>query len=67
MQSLRGQAANTERPIETEDQKIIIRKVKFEVFGDEMIEKEVQISGHSGRVYLPPTWIGKHVRIIRID
>ncbi len=42
-------------------------KSKFEVWGEEMIEKEVRQSGNSGRVYLPPEWIGKHVKIIRID
>ncbi len=40
---------------------------KFEVYGEEMIEKEVKQSGNSGRVYLPPEWIGKLVKIIRID
>jgi putative transposon-encoded protein len=42
-------------------------KAKFEVFGEEMIEKEVKQSGNSGRVYLPPEWVGKHVKIIRMD
>ena len=42
-------------------------KAKFEVYGEEMIEKEVKQSGNSGRVYLPPEWIGKQVKIIRID
>jgi putative transposon-encoded protein len=42
-------------------------KSKFEVYGEEMIEKEVKQSGNSGRVYLPPEWVGKHVKIIRID
>ena len=42
-------------------------KVKFEVYGEEMIEKRVKMSGNSGRVYLPPDWIGHHVKIIRID
>ncbi|HMK64380.1 MAG TPA: DUF2080 family transposase-associated protein [Thermodesulfobacteriota bacterium] len=42
-------------------------KAKFEVFGEEMIEKEVKQSGNSGRVYLPPEWVGKHVKIIRVD
>jgi putative transposon-encoded protein len=32
-----------------------------------MLEKAVRQSGNSGRVYLPPEWIGKHVKIIRID
>jgi len=42
-------------------------KVKFEVFGEEMIEKKVKQSGNTGRVYLPPDWVGKYVKIIRID
>ncbi len=42
-------------------------KVKFEVYGEEMIEKRVKMSGNSGRVYLPPDWIGHQVKIIRID
>jgi len=42
-------------------------KVKFGVFGEEMIEKEVKKSGNTGRIYLPPDWVGKHVKIIRID
>ena len=44
-----------------------INKSKFEVYGEEMIEKEVKQSGNSGRVYLHPEWVGKHVKIIRID
>ena len=42
-------------------------KVKFEIYGEEMIEKRVKLSGNSGRVYLPPNWVGHHVKIIRID
>ena len=45
----------------------VLPKSKFEVWGEEMIEKEVRQSGNSGRVYLPPEWIGRHVKIIRID
>ncbi len=43
------------------------KKVKFEIYGEEMLEKEVKMSGNSGRVYLPPDWVGKHVKIIRTD
>jgi putative transposon-encoded protein len=46
---------------------IIHSKVKFEVFGEEMLEKNVKSSGNSGRVYLPPDWVGHRVKIIRID
>ena len=42
-------------------------KAKFAVFGEEMIEKEVKPSGNSGRVYLPLDWVGKQVKIIRVD
>ena len=42
-------------------------KVKFEVYGEEMIEKKVRLSGNSGRVYLPPEWVDHHVKIIRVD
>jgi len=42
-------------------------KVKFEVWGEEMIDKKVKQSGNSGRVYLPPHWVGHQVKIVRID
>ena len=41
-------------------------KVKFEIYGEEMIEKRVKLSGNSGRVYLPPNWVGHKVKIIRL-
>jgi putative transposon-encoded protein len=43
------------------------KQVKFEIYGEEMIEKRVKSSGNSGRVYLPPNWVGHNVKIIRID
>ena len=51
----------------SEDAVVNRSKVKFEVFGQEMIEKTVKLSGNSGRVYLPPTWVGHNVKIVRID
>ena len=42
-------------------------KVKFEVYGEEMIEKEVKSSGNSGRIYLPPNWVGHVVKIIKVE
>ena len=41
--------------------------VKFEVHGAEVLEKQVKQSGNSGRIYLPPAWVGKRVKIIRLD
>ena len=43
------------------------KESKFEVYGEEMVEKVVAKSGSSGRVYLPPDWIGKRVKVIRVD
>jgi putative transposon-encoded protein len=40
-------------------------KVKFEIYGEELIEKTVKSSGNSGRVYLPPEWIGTKVKVIK--
>jgi hypothetical protein len=45
----------------------LLPKVKFEVYGEEMIEKGVKCSGNSGRVYLLPEWVGKHIKVIRTD
>jgi putative transposon-encoded protein len=50
-----------------EETNIAHKKVKFEVYGEEMLEKNVRASGNSGRIYLPPDWVGHLVKIIRID
>jgi putative transposon-encoded protein len=54
-------------PAQIKEMNYIQNRSKFEVYGEEMIEKIVKQSGNSGRVYLPPEWVGKHVKIIRID
>lgn len=41
------------------------RKVKFEIYGQEIIQKIVNSSGNSGRVYLPPEWIGTKVKVVK--
>ena len=45
----------------------LLDRVRFEVYGQEMLEKMVRASGNSGRVYLPTNWVGRQVKIIRID
>jgi putative transposon-encoded protein len=62
----KNQAAN---PVETEEPKPAPQqaRVKFEVYGEEMIEKEVKSSGNSGRIYLPPNWVGHTVKIIKVE
>jgi putative transposon-encoded protein len=44
-----------------------IARSKLARYGEEMLEKHVRASGNSGRVYLPPDWVGHRVKIIRID
>ena len=56
--------AQTDQTDDASDSK---KQVKFEIFGEELIEKRVKASGNSGRVYLPPNWVGHNVKIIRID
>jgi putative transposon-encoded protein len=51
----------------TDETNVVHQKVKFEVYGEEMLEKKVRSSGNSGRIYLPPDWVGHRVKIIRID
>ncbi|MCK5098079.1 MAG: DUF2080 family transposase-associated protein [Desulfobacteraceae bacterium] len=46
---------------------LTLSKVRFEVFGEEMIEKVVKSSGNSGRIYLPPNWVGHTVKIIKVE
>jgi putative transposon-encoded protein len=58
---------NAKRAAEAPDEETAASRAKFEVYGEEMIEKVVKLSGNSGRVYLPPDWVGKTVKIIRID
>ena len=40
--------------------------VSIQLEGFEMLEKGVKSSGNSGRVYLPASWIGSKVKIVRI-
>lgn len=48
-------------------------KIRVSIEGSEelrvydILEKEVKRTGHSGRIYVPPSWIGKRVKIILLD
>jgi len=44
-----------------------MKETKIEVNGYEMLEKQVNQSGNSGRVYVPVEWIGKRVKIILLE
>ena len=41
--------------------------IKFQVYGEIMLDKEVGFNGSCGRIYLPGDWVGHRVKIIRID
>ena len=59
-----------EKKLKKEDKVARIKgrgKVKLEIYGEEMVEKIVKLSGNSGRVYLPPDWVGCRVKIVRVD
>lgn len=43
------------------------KETKIQLTGYEMLEKKVNKSGNSGRVYVPVEWIGKKVKIILIQ
>ena len=57
--------ANDDEKSDKLEEKSSHRKVKFEIYGEELIEKTVKSSGNSGRVYLPPEWIGKKVKVVK--
>ena len=42
-------------------------KVHLIITGKELIFKKVAKSGKSGRVYLPLEWVGKTVKVVRLD
>lgn len=44
-----------------------MRETKIQLTGFEMLEKEVNKSGNSGRVYVPVEWIGKKVKIVLLE
>ena len=44
-----------------------MKETDIRLKGYEMLEKQVNKSGNSGRVYVPIEWIGKKVKIILIE
>ena len=43
------------------------KQTKIQLTGYEMLEKQVNKSGNSGRVYVPIEWVGKKVKIVLIE
>ncbi|MCD6461904.1 MAG: DUF2080 family transposase-associated protein [Thermoplasmata archaeon] len=44
-----------------------VEKDVFQVWGYELIIKRVTDAKTTGKVYLPKDWIGKRVKVIRMD
>jgi putative transposon-encoded protein len=44
-----------------------MKETKIQLIGFEMLEKQVNKSGNSGRIYVPVEWIGKKVKIILLE
>ncbi|MEK6828264.1 MAG: DUF2080 family transposase-associated protein [Nanoarchaeota archaeon] len=44
-----------------------MKETKIQLTGFEMLEKQVNKSGNSGRIYVPIEWIGKKVKIILLE
>ena len=55
-------------PIKSSQARIDVNKnkVTFETLGEEVIEKIVMQQGTSGRIYVPPKWVGYKVKIVRV-
>ena len=44
-----------------------MKQTKIQLLGFEMLEKQVNKSGNSGRVYVPVEWIGKRVKVVLLE
>ena len=43
------------------------KAVELRMTGFEMIEKTAVKGGNSGRIYVPPSWIGKKVKVVLLE
>jgi putative transposon-encoded protein len=43
------------------------KAVQMSMEGYEMLEKTAVKGGNSGRIYVPPSWIGKRIRAVLIE
>ncbi|HLC96412.1 MAG TPA: DUF2080 family transposase-associated protein [Candidatus Nanoarchaeia archaeon] len=44
-----------------------MKETNIRLTGFEMLEKRVNKSGNSGRVYVPVEWIGKRVKVVLLE
>jgi len=41
--------------------------IEFHMKGYEIVQKKVKPAGTSGRVYVPNSWVGKLVKVVRLE
>lgn len=44
-----------------------MERTNIQLVGYQMLEKQVNKSGNSGRVYVPIEWLGKKVKIVLLE
>ncbi len=44
-----------------------MERTQIHLTGFEMLEKQVNKSGNSGRIYVPVNWIGKKVKVVLLE
>lgn len=44
-----------------------MKETEIKLIGFEMLEKQVNKSGNSGRVYVPVEWVGRKVKIVLLE
>ncbi len=44
-----------------------MKETRIQLKGFEMLEKQVNKSGNSGRIYVPVEWIGKRVKVVLLQ
>lgn len=45
----------------------MMKETNIRLTGFEMLEKQVNKSGNSGRVYVPVEWVGKRVKVVLLE
>jgi len=53
--------------LEIKEVPVASRPIEIHMLGYEVVEKRATSSGTSGRIYVPPSWIGKLVRAVRLE
>jgi len=41
--------------------------IEFHMTGYEIVQKKVKPAGTSGRIYVPNSWVGKLVKVVRLE